>query len=188
MNGTSIRRGATIALLTLLGVLGYVSAQQDDEDAAPDGAAEKMTAERLGELIQRVDENATQSGPAWYFKVAELDTVVVYDVSADRMRIVIPIGPVEDMPEGELLRLMQANFDSALDARYAIAEGSVWGVFIHPLSSLTDDDFLAGLGQTANVVATYGSSYSSGLLIFGTGDSAELQRRQLIEELKKKKI
>lgn len=188
MNRTSIGISAGITVLMFLGVLGYVSAQQDDGDSVPDNEPPVMTAERLGELIRSVDGDATQSGPAWYFKVAELDTVVVYDVSADRMRIVIPIGPVEDMPEGELMRLMQANFDSALDARYAIAEGTVWGVFIHPLSTLTDDDFLAGLGQTANVVATYGSSYSSGLLIFGTGDSAEIQRRQLIDELKKKKI
>lgn len=102
------------------------------------------------------------------------------------MRIMIPIGPAEDIPREELLRLMQANFDSALDARYAIANGQLWGTFIHPLSELSDEQFLVGLGQTANVVLSYGTSYSSGLLIFGGGDSAGIQEN-LIEELKKKR-
>lgn len=56
----------------------------------------------------------------------------------------------------ELLRLLQANFDSALDARYAVARGILWAVYIHPLSALTDREFLPGLGQTVNIVRTYG--------------------------------
>ena len=119
--------------------------------------------------------------------MAGLEAVVVYDVGADRMRIVIPIGPAEDIPRDELVRILQANYDSALDARYAIANGQLWGTFIHPLSELSDLQFLTGLGQTANVVLSYGTAYSSGMFIFGGGDSAEMQRRQLIEELRKQR-
>ena len=126
------------------------------------------------------------NGSTWFFHVAELETVVVYDIDADRMRIIIPIGPTENIEKEELLRLMQANFDSALDARYAIAQDTLWGAFIHPLSTLTDENFLVGLGQTANVVMSFGTSYSSGLFIFGSGDSAEIERKRLIEDLKKK--
>jgi hypothetical protein len=39
---------------------------------------------------------------------------------------------------------------------------------------------------TANIVLSYGTSYSSGMFIFGAGDSAEIQQRELIESLKKK--
>ena len=85
------------------------------------------------------------------------------------------------------MRLMQANFDSALDARYAIAQDTLWGVFIHSLSELSDDEFLTALGETVNIVLTYGTTYSSGLMIFGAGDSAEIQRRQLIDELRNKR-
>ena len=145
-----------------------------------------MTANRLGELIVNVDGNAALNGSTWFFHVAELETVVVYDIDADRMRIMIPVGPVGNIEKEELLRLMQANFDSALDARYAIAQDTLWGAFIHPLSTLTDEEFLVGLGQTANVVMSFGTSYSSGLFIFGSGDSAEIERKRLIEELKKK--
>jgi len=39
---------------------------------------------------------------------------------------------------------MQANFDSALDARYAIAKGKLWSAFIHPLSELNEEQFFSG--------------------------------------------
>jgi hypothetical protein len=80
--------------------------------------------------------------------------------------------------------LLQANFDSALDARYAIAQDTLWGTFIHPLSELSDEEFLVGLAQTVNVVTSYGTSYSSGMFIFGGGDSSDIERQRLIEELK----
>ena len=187
-----IRRNALLSFLLLLVFAigpGCVAAQDDEEEGAPPALNEHpMTAVRLGELILAVDEEAVLEEPAWIFTLEGLEVIVVYDIDADRMRIIIPIGPANDVPKDELVRLMQANFDSALDARYAIAQDTLWGVFIHPLSELSDDEFLTALGQTANIVLTYGTSYSSGLMIFGGGDSAEIQRRQLIDELRKKRI
>lgn len=162
-----------------------------DEPEAPDtGNTDNtgpMTAERLGELILNVDEDAMLDGSSWYFTVVDLDAVMIFDVNADRMRIVIPIGKADELEEDQLLRLMQANFDSALDARYAIGQGLLWATYIHPLSTLSDEEFLVGLGQTANVVVTFGTSYSSGLFMYNGGDSAEIEQRKLIEELKKKR-
>ncbi|MEM8981881.1 MAG: hypothetical protein AAGC71_02550 [Pseudomonadota bacterium] len=149
-------------------------------------AAEPMTVERLGELIVAVDEDARRDGNAWYFRVEGLETTVVFDDAADRMRIVIPIVSADELEPELLTRLLQANFDTALDARYAIANGQVWGTYIHPLSPLTDEQFLVGLAQTANVVLTFGTSFNSGVFIFGGGDSTDIERQQLIEELKRK--
>ena len=59
--------------------------------------------------------------------------------------------------------------------------------FYRPLPALTDEEFLVGLGQTANVVMTFGDSYSSGMFMFNSGDSAEIEQQKLIEELKKHK-
>ncbi len=179
----SILAAATVLVFGLT-ACGNATAQ-DESGSSPSPALNDnpMTAERLGQLIRGIDEEAESSGPVWAFSVADLEVAVIYDVSADRMRIIIPIGPIEDVPKEELVRILQANFDSALDARYAIADGKLWGAFIHPLSELSDEEFLVGLGETANVVLTYGTTYSSGLFIFGGGDSAEMQRN-LIEELR----
>lgn len=178
-------RGLTILTGCLaLSVCAQESEPESPDPAPPDELRQLMTTERLGELITLVDEEAVNEGVSWYFHIEELEAVVVYDENADRMRIMIPIGPTDSIEKEELLRLMQANFDSALDARYAIANDGLWGVFIHPLSTLTDEEFLVGIGQTANVVMSYGTSYSSGLFIFGNGDSAEIERNRLIESLR----
>ncbi len=149
------------------------------------GIRAEMTPERLGELILRVDSEAVLDGTTWLMVVEGIEAVVIYDAAADRMRIMIPIEPADELEQAELVRLMQANFDSALDARYAIAQGMLWGTYIHPLSTLTDEQFLVAIGQTVNVVTSYGTSYSSGLFIFGSGDSAEIERQRLIDELRR---
>ena len=177
----SVKTQPFVILTILIGLITASPGAAQDE-------APRMTAERLGEIILIVDEEAVQEAGSWYFHIEGLETAVVYDVNADRMRIMIPIGPAEELVSEDLERMMQANFDSALDARYAIAQGTLWGAYIHPLSTLTAEEFLVGLGETANVVLSYGTSYSSGLFIYGNGDSSEIERKRLIERLKETDI
>jgi len=143
----------------------------------------KMSNSRLDMLIKRVDKNAKGKPGYWTFTVANQKILVITDEKADRMRIISPVVKSDKLSQGELHRLMQANFDSALDARYAIAKGILWSAFIHPLSSLTDEDFLVSLGQVTNLVTNYGRSFSSGALIYRGGDSEGLQKRELIDDL-----
>ncbi|MEO0975570.1 MAG: hypothetical protein AAFX85_20965, partial [Pseudomonadota bacterium] len=77
----------------------------------------------------------------------------------------------EDVSPELLRRLMQANFDTALDARYAIARNTVWATFIHPLSPLSEEELLSALAQTISIARSYGSTYSSGVWAFGGGDA-----------------
>ncbi|MEO0442717.1 MAG: hypothetical protein AAFZ92_03115 [Pseudomonadota bacterium] len=148
-------------------------------------ASPAMTNQRLGELINNLDKNAQGRPGYWSLTVENVTVEVVTDERADRMRIVSPILKTQTLSKEALYRLMQANFDTVLDARYAIANGILWSTYIHPLGSLDDEQFLVGLGQTVNAVITYGSSYSSGLLSYQGGDSQSLLRRELIERLKK---
>lgn len=159
--------------------------EENDSDTDEENAAAVAAAERLLEVVKSIDENA-QFGPnGAVFEAGGATVTLIYDVNADRMRLVAPVASADGLAPEELMRLMQANFDSALDARYAVAQGVVWSVFLHPLSTLGGEEFGSGLGQTINLVATYGSTYSSGAFIFGGGDSMERQR-ELIEELKEK--
>ena len=87
----------------------------------------------------------------------------------------------DTLGESLMKRLLQSNFDTALDARYAIAKGMLWSAFVHPLPQLTPDQFASGLGQVVNLAMTFGSTFTSGGLTFGGGDSGAL-----IEELRKR--
>jgi hypothetical protein len=144
-----------------------------------------MTYERLGRIIFALDPEAQPSGPGFQFVIDGMPVLVVTDAQADRMRAMVPIRSAGELTSEDLTRMMQANFDSALDARYAIAKNTLWATFIHPLSPLEKNQFISGLGQTVNVARTYGTLYSGGAVQFGGGDSGNLQR-QLIDELLKK--
>lgn len=50
---------------------------------------------------------------------------------------------------------------------------------LHPLSPLTADQFLSGLAQTVLLARNYGTTFSSGALSFGGGDSQDLLRELL---------
>jgi len=67
--------------------------------------------------------------------------------------------------------MMQANFDTAHDARYSIARDTVWAAYMHPLGSLQKKDFYSALTQVVTLAENYGTSYSSGLFLFKHGDT-----------------
>lgn len=159
--------------------------------AAPVAAAEvkpcpPMNNAGLERLIRRLDPKAQGRPGFWQFTVEDRAVLVITDERADRMRIITEVTPAANVDPKRFHRLLQANFDSTLDARYSIAKDVLWSIYLHPLKTLRDADFLSGVGQVVNLAATYGTSYSSGALVFGGGDSGQLQRRELIERLLKK--
>ncbi len=170
-------------LFSLLTMTATFAGAVDDNQPAKKG---KMNNARLDLLIRKIDKDANGKPGFWRFSVEDTIVTVVTDERADRMRIIIPIVEAKELDEKMMFRLLQANFDSALDARYSIAKGLLWSAYIHPLSSLDDITFLSAIGQSVNLLKTYGSNFSSGALIFKGGDSEGLQRRQLIDELIKK--
>jgi len=128
-------------------------------------------AARLRDAVLRIDPSAELSSNSAQFSVSGVPVFMVYDLNADRMRLMSPAAEVDSLNEEELVRLMQANFESALDARYAIANGVIWSTFIHPLSPLENDEFASGLGQVVNLILTYGETYNSGAIIYGVGST-----------------
>lgn len=157
----------------------------NDGPATTDEPRGPMTAARLGELVKVVDANASNQGNSWQFVFQGRPFVMVFDEKADRMRMFTPIGPETLLTPDLMRRMLQANFDSALDARYAVANELIWGVFIHPLSPLDQDQFASAVIQILNVATSFGNAFSSGLFTYGGGDSVE-ENRKMLEELQKR--
>ena len=144
-----------------------------------------MTMLRLGQIVQALDPDVIVRGPTLEFTLDDVPVIVVADARADRMRAMVPIASASGLSVEDLMRVMQANFDAALDARYAVARGRLWGVFIHPLSPLEKDQFISGLVQTVTVAKTYGTEYTGGAAVFGGGDSNAIYQ-ELLDALRKK--
>ena len=138
-NGPLIRMTALAALPTLalvLALTGGPSNAQSDEPEAAETSDDAMTIDRIETIIKRLDEDSERNGNSFLFSFAERQILLVSDPEADRMRIMIPVNDAAALDPEELMRLMQANFDSALDARYAIANGTLWSTFLHHRVSL----------------------------------------------------
>lgn len=141
-----------------------------------------MTAERLAQIIMDIDPDAAITPSGIELTIEDIPVLVVMAPAADRMRAMVPIASVEDVTAEEMSRMMQANFDTALDARYAVAQDRVWGVFIHPLGALEREQFLSAIAQTVNLARTYGTLYSGGAQVFGGGDSNDIYQG-LVDDL-----
>jgi len=114
--------------------------------------------------------------------------LVITDERANRMRIMVPIqsfDPEKDEDLKTALFALHANYDRALDARYAISEGILWSAFIHPLRSLTEEDLASALEQVQTLRKNTGTTYSSGALIFGPAIKAAPVQEEEDDEKKK---
>lgn len=161
-------------------VLAPESEPQDKVDHNAD-----MTLDDMVAIVKAIDEEAEVLGSAMRLTISEVKVTVITDPKNNRMRAFVPIQSLDGVNQQLLYRMLQANFDSALDARYAIAKEHILSVFIHPLKELKKDQFIEGLGQVVNLVKTYGTAFTSGGMTFGGGDSRNLHRK-LIDELLKK--
>lgn len=166
-------RALAITLLAALTPLG-VAAQQSDPPPEAVEVEPPMTLQRLAAILTVLDPDAVVEPTGATLTIASVPVTVIVDPRADRMRILVPISSADGLGEAELMRLLQANFDSALDARYAIANDRLWSTFIHPFSPLETAQLISGLAQTVTLAQTYGESYSSGAIMFGGGDSGGL--------------
>lgn len=127
-----------------------------------------MDNERIGELIRaNASEMVEDDKGYWKFEFEGCLVFVITDENHNRMRIMSPIVEASEIENSEWEVLMSANFDRALDARYCLNNDCLWSAFIHPLHELSSNQFMDALRQVATLAKNYGSSYSSGNLVFG---------------------
>ena len=158
------------------------------ESETPSAPSKGMTTDKLDAIVKKIDPEATRENNTWQFTLVDRPVYVVADPAADRMRVMSPVAQVGALAPGMHERMLQANFDAALDARYAIAQNLVWSIFIHPLGSLTERDMLSGTAQTVTAAINFGTSYSSGATVYGGGDTNGILRRELLDELLKREV
>ena len=133
--------------------------------ATPGGGG--MTQQQLGHLIHSSAGDVTGPSGKLQFVYGGVAMACVSDPSHDRMRIIAPITQANQLDAEVLAILLTANFHTALDGRYALSEGVVYAVYLHPLSSLGPEQLESGMRQVANLARTFGTTFSSGELNYG---------------------
>jgi len=100
------------------------------------------------------------------FDFKKVRMALISDVSHDRMRIIAPITKYSELDLVKLGKIMDSNFHTALDARYASSEDVLYSAFIHPLSPLSQKQLVDALHQVATLALTFGTTYTSGELSY----------------------
>jgi len=140
-------------------------------------ATGEMTNVRLNEILAAdpaVSELLRRHAGHWTFRYSTVLTYIMTDdrKGIDRMRI---MSKISDDPReiGRVSphRLLKANCHEALDARFCYEDDdSLWAAFIHPLSTLTEQELRSGLKQVTHLAREYPRSLSSLDIVFrGTG-------------------
>ncbi|MEO1351409.1 MAG: hypothetical protein AAFW84_21805 [Cyanobacteria bacterium J06635_15] len=127
---------------------------------------EEMTIERLEDILQDTANDLQGGEGQWQLTLEGQSIIVLADAANNRMRIVAPVVDANTLSAQQVQAMLVANFHSTLDARYAVTNGTVVAVFVHPLASLQAADLQSGLRQVANLATNFGTSYSSGELGF----------------------
>ena len=100
------------------------------------------------------------------FRYQGVKMALISDEEHNRMRIIAPITQYSKLAPKIKDSLMHSNFHLALDARYGVSEDTLYAAFIHPLSTLAQEDLESALKQVYNLTSSFGKTYSSGQLDF----------------------
>ena len=126
----------------------------------------EMTQEKMESFVTENNEVLNEQKGYVLFKYQGVKMALLSDEEHNRMRIISPITKYSNLAPKIKDSLMHSNFHLALDARYAVSEDTLYSCFIHPLSTLAEEDLKSALKQVYNLSSSFGKTYSSGQLDF----------------------
>ena len=150
--------------------------------------SQNMDNEKLQEIYTSVSDSIQGQLGAWQFQVKDVMMISITDTNHNRMRIISPIVDAANLDDDMLKAALAANFHTALDVKYAITDGVLWSVFIHPLKELSEDQLRDALSQVYYANVNFGSSYASTSLIFPGSENKETKKKKDEPIFKKRKI
>jgi len=130
-------------------------------------AGDNMTQAKLEKTVKSIATKSKGKKGVVAFTYNKINMYLVSDVRHNRMRIITPIIKYKKLSRKQLDAIMESNFHRSLDARYALSNGILYSAYIHPLKELNTSQIKNAVLQVANLAASFGNQYSSGILSFG---------------------
>ena len=143
--------------------------------------SQNMTNSDLEKIIYVVSDSIRGEEGNWQFMLRDRLLICVTDKNNNRMRIMTPIIEQKQLAYLDMLKLMESNFHTALDVKYAISEDYLWSVFIHPLEELSKKQALDAIQQVYTAAHTYGTTYNStGLSFPNKSEERSIEKKKKI--------
>lgn len=105
----------------------------------------------------------------WQARIDDWTLYVFADEDHDRVRIMVPVAEIGPRDVELLMVALSANFDRALDAKYAMKDGILWATFLHRLSWVTEEELDDAIEQVLTLAQNTGTTFTSTELVFGGG-------------------
>jgi len=153
-----------VALLAILLISGCTDEQQGLNSYLKEGI--DMNQSQLESIVKEFANESSGKNGSVQFIYKGVNMLLLSNVKFDRMRIVSSITKYDSLDAEQLEKVMEANFHTALDARYALKDGVLYSAYIHSLSSLSEAQIKSAVDQVSNLALTFGTEYSSGSLNF----------------------
>ena len=133
--------------------------------------AQNMSEKKVEKIFKREAEEMEGEDGVWMVRFGERWILVFADEEADRMRIFTPVVARDQIELQELERMLEANFHTAMDAKYGLYNEYVISVYSHPLNSLNELQIVSAVDQVVNLADTFGTTYASTSIMFGMRES-----------------
>lgn len=88
---------------------------------------------------------------AWQIKNSQIHLLVILSEDHTWLRLLSPIAAASQA-QSLLPQLLEDNFDTTQEVRYAINQNVLWGVFHHRLASLTLEDLESAIASLTSLV------------------------------------
>jgi hypothetical protein len=113
----------------------------------------------LADVLGKVARDLRPAGGGWTFRYGGAYFALAADPTHDQMRLFTVVAAEQQFGDGQLEAMLEANFRSSHEAKYALNRGKVLAVFCHRLSDLSEEMLLSGLSQVMQLLLTFGTSY-----------------------------
>ena len=88
---------------------------------------------------------------AWQVKNSQIHLLVILSEDGSWLRLLSPIATASEA-QSLLPQLLEDNFDTTLEVRYALNQNVLWGVYHHRLASLTAEDLESAIASIVTLV------------------------------------
>jgi len=149
--------------------------------------SQDMSNIKLQTIYTAVSDSIKGDLGSWQFYVKDIPVISITDENYNRMRIISPIVDSKSLNEELTKAALVANFHTALDVKYAVSDGILWSVFIHPLKELTEAQVKDAVSQVYQANINFGTTFSSTSLVFPGKLSEEEPPQEEKEEYKLQK-
>ncbi len=148
------------------------------------GFSQNMNNEKLQEIYTSVSDSINGNLGGWQFFIKDVPMISITDTNHNRMRIISPIADSKTLNDELIKAALVANFHTALDVKYAVSDGVLWSVFIHPLKELSEHQVKDAVSQVYYANINFGTSFTSTSLSFpgsATNQAPEEKKEEKIE-------